>query len=42
MASGEVVGDCVLVVGDFGDPQVGVDVVDVEDIENVEAEPDVA
>ena len=29
-------------VGDFGDPQVGVDVVDVEDIENVEAKPYVA
>ena len=41
-AAGEVVGDGVLLAGDVGDPKVGGDIADAEDVEAVEAEPYVA
>ena len=42
MAAGEVVGDGVLLVGDVGNPEVGGDIVEAEDVEAVDAEPHVA
>ena len=42
LTSCEVVGDGVLVLCDIGDPEVGVDVGDVENVEGVEPEPNVA
>ena len=41
MASCEVVGYCVLVVGDVGHPIEGVDVVDAEYVEGIDSEPHV-
>lgn len=40
LSPGEVVRYGVLVVGDIGDPVVGVDIVDAEEVETVDAEPD--
>lgn len=42
LSTGEVIGDGVLLGGDIGDPVVAVDVADVEEVEAIDAEPDVA
>ena len=42
LSAREVVGHGILVVGDVGHPIVGVDVADAQEVEAVEAEPDVA
>jgi len=41
LAACEVVGHGILVVGDVGNPIVGIDVVDAEGVEGIDADPDV-
>ena len=42
LSTGEVIGDGVLLGGDIGDPVVAIDVADAEEVEAIDAEPDVA